>query len=113
MVSYTIRVQNLAAPMTATISVTDIIPSGLAYVAGSLSASAGQWDDSGQPTLTWSGMLDSAPAITITYAVTVTAPMRGLVVNTATIAAMGYTAITRGDSLVVNPFNAYLPLVRN
>jgi uncharacterized repeat protein (TIGR01451 family) len=112
MVTYTIKIQNLAAPVTATIHVTDTIPSGLTYIAGSLSASAGQWDDSGQPTLTWSGILDSAPAITITYAVTVTDPMPGFIMNTATIASTGYTVITRSDTLAVNPFIAYLPLAR-
>ena len=111
-VTYTINIQNLAAPVTATLSMTDTIPSGLTYVPGSLNASVGLWDDSGLPGLAWSGSLDSAPAITITYAVTVTDSLPGFIVNTATIAAAGYPAITRSATLAVNPENVYLPFVR-
>ena len=111
-VTYTIKIQNLAAPVTATLSMTDTIPSGLTYVPGSLNASTGLWDDSGVPGLTWSGSLDSAPAITITYAVTVTDSLPGFLINTATIAAAGHPAITRSATLAVNPENVYLPLAR-
>ena len=111
-ITYTVKIQNLAIPVTATLSMTDTLPSGLAYVPGSFNASAGVWDDSGLPNLAWSGSLDSAPAITITYAVTVTDPLPGFIINTATIGAMGYPAITRSATLAVNPANVYLPLVR-
>ena len=104
--------QNLPAPPTATIYLTDTVPSGLVYIDGSMNASTGQWDDNGQPTLTWWGTPDSAPAITITYAVTVTDPLPGFITNTATIALPGYAIITRSNILAVNPFTAYLPLGR-
>jgi uncharacterized repeat protein (TIGR01451 family) len=111
-VSYTVTIQNLPAPVTATVRMTDTIPSGLAYLPESLSASAGQWDDSGQPTLSWWGSLESSPAITITYAVTVTDSMPGFITNTATVATEGYTGLTRNHTLAVNPFTTYLPMLR-
>jgi uncharacterized repeat protein (TIGR01451 family) len=111
-VTYTIKIQNLAAPVTATLSMTDTVPSGLVYVPGSLVASAGVWDDSGLPGLAWLGSLDNAAVITITYAVTVTDSLPGFIVNTATIAAAGYPSITRSATLAVNPENVCLPLVR-
>jgi uncharacterized repeat protein (TIGR01451 family) len=110
-VTYTVTIQNLAAPITATLSMTDTIPSGLSYLGGSLEATSGVWDDSQQPALTWTGELNSTPLVTITYAVTVTAGSPELIVNTATITADGYEVIKRSHTLAVNPFIIYLPLL--
>lgn len=111
-ITYTVTIQNLAAPITATITMTDSVPAGLAYFPESLNATAGQWDDTGQPNLTWTGTLNSTPVISITYAVTVTANEPKLITNTATIAAQGYETITRSETVAVNAFVLNLPVIR-
>ncbi|MFN2165758.1 MAG: hypothetical protein ACK2U9_05815, partial [Anaerolineae bacterium] len=54
--------QNLTAPLTATVYITDTVPTGLTYVPGSLDVAGGTgaYDDSNAPELTWSGVLSPA-----------------------------------------------------
>lgn len=111
-VSYTIVVQGLSAPLTATVYLTDVVPAGLVYIPGTLAATAGTPNDSLAPTLTWSGALSPAPAVTITYAATVTAANPQAIVNQVTIAAPGYSTMTRSATLLANPRQIFLPLVR-
>jgi uncharacterized repeat protein (TIGR01451 family) len=110
--TYTINIQNLAAPLSATVHLTDEVPPGLAYVPGSLSASSGDYSDVQAPLLRWSGVLTPTPAVTVTYAVTVTHDDSGTalfpyhITNTAHIAAPGYQALTRTATItVVRPAN--------
>jgi uncharacterized repeat protein (TIGR01451 family) len=117
-ITYTVGIRNATGPMTATVLFTDTLHAGLAYVPGSLNATAGAWDDGLLPTLTWTGALTPSPAITITYAAVVTylvpgstAILPAIVTNTAIIAAPGYQTITRTVTLPVNPRQVYLPLV--
>jgi uncharacterized repeat protein (TIGR01451 family) len=110
-ITYTIGVQNLQAPLTATVYVTDVVPSGLGYVAGSLSATSGAWDDAASPTLVWSGVLSPTPAVTITYVATVTAALPEVITNTATIDVPGYQTITTAVAVIANGHDLYMPLV--
>ncbi|HEY71787.1 MAG TPA: DUF11 domain-containing protein [Thermoflexia bacterium] len=110
-VTYTVVIQNLDAPLTATVYLTDVTPSGLLYVSDTLTATAGAVNAATPPTLTWSGELTPTPAVTITYAVTVSTHLTHVIVNTATIAAPGYQTITRTATVVANGYSVYLPLV--
>lgn len=110
-VTYTIVIRGLDAPLTTPVYVTDTVPTGLSYVPGTLMATEGAVADTSAPTLYWSGILSPTPLITITYAVTVTAPSTQVITNHVSIAASGYEAITRTATVVVNGRSTYLPLV--
>jgi uncharacterized repeat protein (TIGR01451 family) len=117
-VTYTVDIRNATGPLYVTVLFTDTLPDGLAYVPGSLTATAGTWDDGLLPTLTWTGVLTPSPAITITYAAVVTYVIPGstailpaAITNTAIIAAPGYQTVTRTVTVQVNLRKVYLPLV--
>ena len=79
-------------------------------VPDSLAASAGTPDDADAPTLRWSGALESDPAVTVTYAVTVTASDPGTAINTATMALEGGDPVGHSSTLILNPLAVHLPL---
>ena len=109
--TYTIQIANQGSPLTETISLTDTIPAGLAYVPGSLAATTGMVDDSNAPALYWHGLLPSLPEVTISYVVTVSGDQPQVVTNTAQIAAPGQPLITRSATVLINGHSVYLPLV--
>ncbi len=119
-VTYTIVVRNLSGPMTHTVALTDVVPPGLSYVSGTLGASSGTWDDALAPTLTWTGVLTPAPVITVTYVTSVPYVISGTVAitlpqaiaNTAIIAVPGYEPVVRTATIIVDPYEIYLPLVQ-
>jgi uncharacterized repeat protein (TIGR01451 family) len=111
-VTYSVTLKNLPVPDNTTVTMTDTIPAGLAYVSGSMSATSGLFDDSHLPTLTWAGSLNSTSAVTITYETTVTAETRQAIVNTASITAPGMETIQRSAVLVIDPIHVFLPLLR-
>ncbi len=111
-VTYTIALRDMAVPLTTPLTLTDVVPADLAYLPGSLSASAGTVDESHAPELRWTGALTPTPAVTITYAVTVTTrAVSRPIVNTATIAASGYTPITRTAVVTANHHHVYAPFL--
>ena len=110
-VTYTVVVGGLGAPLAASVAVTDIVPSGLAYVSGTLTATQGMVNAASASTLLWSGTLSPTGFVTITYAVTVTSSQAEVITNTAVIAASGYAPVTRTAAVFVNPYRVYLPLV--
>jgi uncharacterized repeat protein (TIGR01451 family) len=109
-VTYTVEVRGLEAPPEATVFLTDVVPAELEYVPGSLQASTGMVDDGSAPTLYWSGVLDPAPVVLVTYAVTVTASGPSAAINTATMNAPGYDTAQHSSTLLLNPLATYLPL---
>ena len=109
--TYTITIRNTGAPLADTISLADTVPTGLAYLSGSLSASSGAVDDSAAPALSWFGTL-SGDLATITYAVTVTESEAKAITNTATIDAASAGVFTRSTVIVVNGWPRYLPLIQ-
>jgi uncharacterized repeat protein (TIGR01451 family) len=119
-ITYTVGVRNASGPLDLGVSLTDAIQDGLTYVPGSLVATAGQASDANAPTLTWSGTLSPTPAITITYAATVTSIASGTstlflpqaIANTATITAQGYPPLTRTASVIANGNVLFLPVIQ-
>ena len=110
-VTYTIVLQNLGVPTTATVDLTDIVPEGLAYVPGTLDATSGVPDDTDAPTLRWSGTLEAGPVITITYDATVATYESEAITNSAVIASAGYGPVTVTATILANPHRHYLPVV--
>jgi len=110
-VTYTIVVQNLAAPLDTTVYLTDVIPSGLSYVPSTLTATSGTVTDTTAPTLTWSGTLTPSPVVTVTYVVTVSAIEPQVISNNAIIAAQGYQPITSTALIVANGHTSFLPVI--
>lgn len=108
-VTYTVTIRNTGAPLAEAVALTDIIPTGLEYLPGSLSASSGTVDDSGAPLLTWTGILNG-DLVTITYSVTVTATGAQAITNTATIDAASAGVFARSATIIVNGWSLYLPL---
>jgi uncharacterized repeat protein (TIGR01451 family) len=109
--TYTIVVRNTGGPFPSTVHVTDTLPSDLAYVPGSLTASGGTPDDTAAPMLNWSGVMSATPAITLTFAVSVTTPDTKAIVNTATINSGYGPLLTRTALIVVNPHELFLTLI--
>jgi uncharacterized repeat protein (TIGR01451 family) len=107
-VTYTIEVRDLTAPPGATVYMTDVVPSGLAYVLDSLTASSGVVNDDDAPTLCWTGVLDPAPVV-VTYAVTVTASDPLAAINIATMDAPTYDSAEHSATVLLNPLATYFP----
>jgi uncharacterized repeat protein (TIGR01451 family) len=112
-VAYTVTVQNLVAPVTATVYVTDTIPTGLDYVPGSLNVSGGTGiaSDLNEPELTWVGVLSPTAAVTLTYQATVMVGDTVEITNTVTIDAPGYQTITETATIMTNSYHLWLPSV--
>jgi uncharacterized repeat protein (TIGR01451 family) len=110
-ITYTLAVRNDGAPLSGTIYLSDTVPAGLGYVAGTLTATLGLPDDGAAPLLRWSGVLSGTSAATVTYAVTVSVSLPQTIRNTATISAGPAGTITRTATIVVNGSGVFLPLV--
>jgi uncharacterized repeat protein (TIGR01451 family) len=111
LVTYSIVLRNTGGAFPVTVRVTDTLPAGLTYVPGTFTATRGTPDDSGAPTLIWSGTLSTTPVVTLTYNATVATITAASLVNTALIDP-GYTApFTRTAALWVNAYSVFLPLL--
>ena len=108
-VTYTIVVRDF----TTTTQLTDRVPTGLSYLPGTLTATMGTITETDAPTLRWSGNLSATPAVTVTYAVTVstTTTTPQFITNTAFIVAPDQQPIAASARIIVNGYTVYLPLV--
>jgi uncharacterized repeat protein (TIGR01451 family) len=109
--TYTVVIRNDGSSFADTIYVTDTVPVGLSYIAGTLTATLGAVDDSAAPALYWTGSLGSVPAVTLTYVVMVVETDAHLISNTVTINAGTAGTLTRSATVIANGHSAYLPLV--
>ena len=105
---YTLTLVGSGVPIT----LTDAIPAGAAYVAGSASANPAFGSLVHNSTgITWTGTLTAAEALQVTFAVTVTTTGPQTIVNRARLrddqGTMERTATTLANGLEV-----YLPVVR-
>ena len=95
-----------------TITITDPLPAGLAYVPGSLTAAPqiGTLSVIEDNTIRWHGTLESDAVLEITFAATISATTPTAIRNTATVAdetgTAEWTAI-----LIANGIKVYLPTV--
>lgn len=109
-VTYTIVLRNTGG-ISASVKVTDVVPSGLSYISGTLIASSGVVSSSLAPTLRWSGWVSPTPPVTISYAVTVTDNTTRAIINTATIAVSSTQPINRSAAIIVNGYSVFLPTI--
>jgi uncharacterized repeat protein (TIGR01451 family) len=112
-ITYTVVVKSLTTPSSTTVNLTDEIPSDLAYVPGTLTATTGAAIDTSAPILSWSGVLSPTPVVTVTYAVAVSTSLTTpqLITNTARVAAQGANPISSTATIIVNGEKRYLPIV--
>ncbi len=109
--TFTISLVNSGSPLTSTLSVTDVIPSALAYVSGTLKSSIGDATISGGNTINWSGIPNDERAITINYAARVDVDMRQVIQNTAVIESAATGSISRTATIIANGFKTHLPMI--
>ena len=104
-IDYTIVIQGLAAPLTTTLYMTDEIPSGMTYIPGTLTSTAGTVNDTNPSELHWSGMLTPTTVVTCTYSASVTGvtPTLWTATNKAVISAPDYQTITRTATVSITP----------
>jgi|GEM_PF-1634623 len=89
-ITYSIHIINTGNQTTTHATLTDVIPSGTEYITGSLSCSGGSCTYlTGSDTVTWTGTLAPAAAVTLTFAVDTDLTPCGNIVNSATISDTG------------------------
>lgn len=112
-VTYTIRVVNTGAPLTSTVIVTDVLPAGLDYLDGTVTATLGSaWVTSGGGLLIhWRGVMSDTPAVEIRYGVRVEASGTLALQNVAWIGSGVTEVISRSATIIVNGKSCYLPVV--
>jgi uncharacterized repeat protein (TIGR01451 family) len=110
-ITYTVSLWNTGTPLTSTVLLTDVIPSGLTCVPESVSVSQGSVGYA-DGVIRWSGVLSPTPTVILTYAVVVEeAEAPRAIVNTATIDAGEYGLFTRTSTIIVDAWRSYLPVV--
>ncbi len=110
-IQFTITLQNSGTPFGESIQVTDVLPSGLEYIPGTMTSSRGGVNDSAAPTLTWSGTLGNNGTVTIQYRARVVTSKPRTITNTAIISAGSLGTLQRSASVQLNQPILYLPLV--
>jgi uncharacterized repeat protein (TIGR01451 family) len=106
--AYTLTLVGSGAPIT----LTDAIPAGAAYVAGSVTRnpSIGSLADNSTG-ITWTGTLTAAESLQVTFAVTITATGPQTIVNRARLSDDQGT-MERIATTIANGLEVYLPVVR-
>jgi uncharacterized repeat protein (TIGR01451 family) len=114
-VEYFVTIQSTGATFTETIQMMDVVPSGLNYISGSLTASRGTVNDNAAPTLQWQGTLDDTGKVIIHYRTTVTVPEGAcqVITNTASITATGIPPVSKSVTIIANGYRFVLPIIRN
>ncbi len=108
-VTYTIHLQ-ASRPVDQTIYLTDIIPTGLTYIPGTLSATTGTVSRNGS-SLLWNGSLLNVPAVDITYQAAINTDDTQTIYNTVNINTGPYGNITQIGSVLANYLSVYLPVI--
>jgi len=108
---FTVEIVRTGVALTSTVRLTDIIPSGLTYVPGSLVATSGAPDAAQAPTLRWTGLLSDVTRVTLTYATQVTTPSTVARTNAATIDNGRGTILVHRATVILNGYKMYLPLI--
>ena len=107
--AFTVHVVS-SLPMTYPVRLTDAVPTGLAYVPGTLTATLGTVTDTTE-SLQWSGTLSNTLTADVKYDVVVVTSATRLLNNVAVIDMGAHSLITRTGYLIANGFLAFLPIV--
>ncbi len=109
-VTYTIKVI-ASAPVTQTVSITDTLPTGIAYVPATLSSTFGVATINGNQ-LHWAGILSDTLITEIVYGAMITANESQLIKNTVFIdTGIADTPIERTGYLFANGKSVYIPFI--
>lgn len=110
-ITYTLTLSN-AGTGSATVLLTDTIAVNGSPISGSATASSGLASISGN-TLTWNGALNPGDAVTITFQVQLTSTVSTtLLTNTFDLAYNGTVTTSNIVTTTIEPYRAYLPIVR-
>lgn len=110
-ITYTLTLSN-AGTGPATALLTDTIAVNGSPISGSVTASSGSASISGN-TLTWNGALNPGDAVTITFQVQLTSTVSTtLLTNTFDLAYNGTVTTSNIVTTTIEPYRAYLPIVR-
>ena len=112
-VTYEIVLRNSGAVLTETVTLTDTLPAGLQYLAGSLQASSGVVNEGTPPTLGWQGTLESNPVVTITYQASVSTSTQMVLINSAEVNAGGLPSNTLQAIIFSNGNEVFLPFIKD
>ncbi len=108
-VTYTVTIQNLGAPLTNTLHLSDEIPSGLQLINNSCSLTGSAhlppFLQCNNNLVNWQGAFLDTSAITVTFAATVSATTPQTITNTAIISVPGSPILTRTALLTVTQPN--------
>ena len=100
----------ITGPLTSAV-MTSTVPAGLQYQADSLSATSGTTDDSGQPTLHWTGDIYAEDAVTVTYQTLVVTAVTTVIVNQLQVSATGLDALLWQTKLIANGLDVFCPAI--
>ena len=108
--TYTLILSNTGNATALSTVLTNPIPSGANYVAGTAWASSGVITDAGG--IAWRGTVAPGQTITVTFGVSITAPAGSVITNTATISDSELAApvIVSTAVIVEWPHHVYLPV---
>ena len=99
-VDFTLHLINRGGSSKNPVTVQITVPNGLLYQVGSLNASSGSTNQTGNPILTWSGILTPNVPVDIHYAISVGVP-QGNPITQASISGVGYPILNVKHALLV------------
>lgn len=112
--TYTLRIRDVSAPPTQTIAltVTDNLPAGLTYYPGVCRSSWGPVPTCAAQSISWQGVLSSTIPVVISYTAQIMASQPTALTNEMWATGGGWGDYRRTVTVIANPLQAYLPLVR-
>jgi uncharacterized repeat protein (TIGR01451 family) len=113
-ITYTIRVVNTGSPLTSTAVMSDVLPAGLDYLAGTLTTTYGNaqvQQDTTTTSIQWQGLLSDTPIAEIRFGVRVNISDTLAVFNTAQIDSSLTKTVIRSATIIVNGWPIYLPII--
>jgi len=112
-VIYTVRIVNTGSPLTSTVVMTDVLPTELDYLDGTVLATLGTaWVNGGATTsIHWQGVINDTPTVEISYVARVNISETLALSNTAWIDDGMTQVIGRSATIVANSWDAYLPIL--
>ena len=107
--TYTIELQNGSTISLTNALVTDTLPSTLAYIGNSLTATSGSTGYT-NGVITWTGSVNASRAETITFGAIASPPVLGTVITNSAVISGGGRILTRTAIVHIPPAYVFLPL---
>ena len=100
----------ITGPLTGA-AMTNTVPAGLAYQVHSLGATAGSTNESGRPTLRWTGNVDTGDAVTVTYQTLVSTADRSAITCDVQLSATDSPSVAWQTRFIANGLYTFCPVV--